>query len=154
MPDAAQVHLEGLPVEALAAAELGVVADLPGQLGLGHGELHVPRMGVDQMTGDGDLEGLVQEPEAHRLMAGEGTAGLLLELLVAGVELAQHLLLADLLAGDGGQAAAAQAGRPEHVADAPDGEAQDQDPEQNLHHPAGGVLAHDVEHGSRTVRCG
>ncbi len=127
--DFAEIGVESRAVEAaVGALEDGRVGKLARHFLRGHGEAQAAGLLVKRRLADHLVQHLPVESDEARLLAGEAAAALL-DLGDALLEGAAEGLDADVGAADRGDAVRAIAA--EDVADAPDREADDQEPEQN-----------------------
>ena len=139
----AQQHLEPLPVElAVRSPQRGVGRDAPRHLGVGNAKPQRPDLLVERGLGDQLADQLPVDAERARLFHGDRTSKLAPHLLEPlGVELPE-LVGGDLGAADPCEARLAEAA--EDVADAPDREADRDQPEQHAHDDLPSQLAEAV----------
>ena len=156
-------RLEALAVEfPLRPAEVRIAGDQLGDVGVGKAEPPVAHALVQRGLGDQLPGQLPVDAERMRLVRRDRAAELAAELLQAVV-----VELAELVDGDFGAADLGDRIEPEatkNIADAPDGEADDQDTHDGGHdgfaEPGGGGFMHSAEHarasslGFRVSACG
>ena len=143
-----QQLLEARAIEASGRLEHRIRGHEPAQRRIGHREAHVAGAQVEQPLGDQVLQRLLHHAELDRLLARELAADPLLQVAQRPIERVGELGGRDLALAHRRHRGILRAAV-EHVADAPDREAGDEQHQQGLDDPGTRLFAKRIEHAVR-----